>query len=197
MSEVVKTPPRDAMADRFLGWQCLVRQYCVRQFAGKPLPGMRPTISVTGHDTGAELNVIMVRADPAHLIEQFKHMVRSIPDPNQRYDKAVEFFSATYYQKAKEFSDLLTALFPIDSVWADRLIAGDSCDMRFEQANQSYHVVCNAVELTEDNEAFQLTYWHNYLFNEKLPGKVRILGFQPDWSKSSGGESQNTGAGRV
>jgi hypothetical protein len=36
--------------------------------------------------------------------------------------------------------------------------------------------------LTEDDPAYQATYWHNALFNAGLPGAVRVLGFQPDWA---------------
>ena len=124
-------------------------------------------------------------------------MVRSQADPNQRYDKALEFFSATYYQKPAEFSDFCTALFPVDSKWADRLVAEDTCNLHFHQANQSYHLVCNAIDLEPSDEAFQATFWHNRLFNERMPEKVRVLCFQPDWSHSTGGENQYTGEGRV
>jgi hypothetical protein len=37
-------------------------------------------------------------------------------------------------------------------------------------------------ELDESDPAWQLTYWHNSLFNPALPGDVRILGFKPDWA---------------
>ena len=38
--------------------------------------------------------------------------------------------------------------------------------------------------LPPEHPAFQATYWHNALFNPALPGSVRVLGFQPDWSRA-------------
>jgi len=34
-------------------------------------------------------------------------------------------------------------------------------------------------EFSEQDSAYQATYWHNHLFNPTIPGRVRVLGFTP------------------
>lgn len=179
------TDQRHPLAEQFLGWQCLIRQHCMRQHGGRPLQGMQPVVGIAGQDVGVELNVLLLRKERYTLIEQFKHMVRSQADPNERYDKAVQMFQADYYQKPGEFEAGMTALFSLDSQWGDRLSHGETCVMLFEQSNQSYRLTASVIPLPESDDRYQITYWHNYLFNEKLPGKVRVLLFQPDWEVST------------
>jgi len=172
------------LRDKFIGWQCLIRQYCARQFAGRPLPGMKPTLIIPGHEIGAEINVVLVKKDSRNLIEQFKHMVRSNADPNERYDNAIRMLSSAYYQKPLEFSGQLTALFSLDSKWADFLANTETCELRFSQANHTYRLRCQSRELDPNEDLFQVTFWHNHLFNSYLPGSVRVVVFTPDWELS-------------
>ncbi len=90
--------------------------------------------------------------------------------------------AAAYYQRPQEFSDQLTALFGIDSVIAEQVLAAGRCLLAFEQYSQRYTLPCAPRVLAEDDPAYQATYWHNALFNPALPGAVRVLGFQPDWA---------------
>ena len=85
---------------------------------------------------------------------------------------------------AKEFSDELTALFGPDSPTAIRLINNGQAHLAFSEYNQSYLLPCKIRNLPTDSEGFQATYWHNKLFNPNLPGKVLIVGFQPDWASA-------------
>jgi hypothetical protein len=43
---------------------------------------------------------------------------------------------------------------------------------------------CGVRSLTENDPAFQATFWHNAMFNPHLPAGVKILAFQPDWSRA-------------
>jgi hypothetical protein len=36
--------------------------------------------------------------------------------------------------------------------------------------------------MDEETDAFEATYWHNRLFNSRMPADVKILGFLPDWN---------------
>ena len=40
-------------------------------------------------------------------------------------------------------------------------------------------------KLTGKNPLWQATYWHNAPFNPSLPADTVILGFEPDWNRSS------------
>ena len=184
-----------ALRDRFLGWQCRLRQMAVRQAGGRPTSGMRPEARLAPVDTlltdtplGA-ITTLIVRREPREATAQFRHMVRKTQDPAERHDAALETLAAAYYQRPQEFSDELTALFgPPPGIGppglADQLLAAGHCVLDFEQYSQRYRLACAVRDLGEDEPAFQATYWHNALFNPALPGGLRVLGFQPDWARA-------------
>ena len=174
-----------ALRDHFLGWQCRLRQLAVREAGGRPTSGMRPEfrLGAEGPPLGAITTLILRRA-PAEATAQFRHMVRKTQDPAERYDAALQMLAAAYYQRPREFSDRLTALFGPGSEIAGQLLAAGRCRLAFEQYSQSYALPCSVRALAEDDPAYQATYWHNALFNPALPGGVRVLGFQPDWARA-------------
>ena len=174
-----------ALRDHFLGWQCRLRQMAVRQAGGRPTSGMRPEVRLAEADTplGA-ITTLIVRREPREATAQFRHLVRKTQDPAERHDAALETLAAAYYQRPREFSDELTALFGPAPGLADQLLAAGRCVLDFAQYSQRYRLPCAARNLGEDEPAFQATYWHNALFNPALPGGVRVLGFQPDWARA-------------
>ena len=40
-------------------------------------------------------------------------------------------------------------------------------------------------DFPKEEQAYEFTYWHNFLFNPHLSPDVTVLGFEPDWSDSS------------
>ena len=114
-----------------------------------------------------------------------RHMVQSIFDPSQRRDKAIQFFSEIYYQKPRQFSDTLTAAFSPDSPVAEVICAAKACSLTFDSYGQRFDLDCTVSTLTKRNPLFQATWWHNKLFNPHLLPDTVILGFEPDWSRSS------------
>lgn len=185
-AEVVRLEAaQEALRLHFLGWQCRIRQLSVRQAGGRPTAAMMPRalLGDEGRDLGP-LVVLITKAAPAEVTAQFRHMARRTHDPAERYEAAIKFLSAAYYQRPQEFSDELTALFGPDSETAEALLSDGSCRLLFSQYQQSYDLPCRVRMLSETDPAFQATYWHNALFNPKLPGEVRILGLQPDWAKA-------------
>jgi len=38
--------------------------------------------------------------------------------------------------------------------------------------------------VAKEESLYQLTYWHNRLFNSNIPASIVVLGFQPDWAKA-------------
>ncbi len=178
-------PAQAALRDRFLGWQCRLRQMAVRQAGGRPTSGMRPEVRLAaGAEPLGAITTLIVRREPREATAQFRHMVRKTQDPAERYDAALATLAAAYYQRPQEFSDELTALFGPAPDLADRLLAAGHCVLDFEQYSQRYRLPCAARKLGEAEPAFQATYWHNALFNPALPGGLRVLGFQPDWARA-------------
>lgn len=173
------------MRDEFIGWQCRIRQHAFRTQGGRPSSGMRPRITRTdGSEVSDAVTVLLIESDPAESIAQFRHLVRQSHDPARRYDAAVRLLSSAYYQSMRGFSDRMTALFSISSPIAALLQKDDDCLLDFDQFSQRYSLPCAVATLDEDDPAFQVTYWHNFLFNPALPGKVQILSFAPDWDKA-------------
>lgn len=180
---VVLDESAQALRAHFLGWQCRVRQYAVRQGGGRPTSGMRPRVLLgrPAADLGP-ITVLINKSDPTQVVSQFRHLVRKTHDPVERYHDALKVLAAAYYQRPEEFSDELTALFGEVSDTADRLLADCRCRLLFDQYSQSYDLPCTLRRLPESHPAFEATYWHNSLFNPNIPGGVRVLAFRPDWS---------------
>ncbi len=106
-------------------------------------------------------------------------------DPAQRRDQALQFFSATYYQKAAEFSDILTATFPPGSPGAATIREAQTVRLRFEAYTQVYDLTCKVWRLAAHNPLYRSTIAHNQLFNPTLAPDTEVLGFEPNWDASS------------
>ena len=176
-------PAGQAVRNAFLGWQCRIRQLSVRQADGRPSPGMRPRVSLPPGDTDlGHITVLIRKKASQEVTAQLQHMVRKTRDPAERFDGALRFLAAAYYQRPVEFSDEMTALFGARSELVRKLLEAGHCTLDFEQFGQRYRLSCRVEALAESDAAFQFTYWHNSLFNPALPSDVQILAFKPDWS---------------
>ena len=169
-----------ALKLHFLGWQCRVRQLAVRQHEGRPTPGMRPGVRFDGMPAG-DITTVLVKSDPAHFVARFRYMYQRTQDPAERRQSALEFLSDAYYQRPREFSDRLSALFGPRSSLADQLGDAGRCELAFHQFSQSYRIPCTIAELAGDDLDFEFTLAHNRLFNPGMPPGVRVLGFTPNW----------------
>jgi hypothetical protein len=91
---------------------------------------------------------------------------------------------ADYFQQPGDFGDVLTAVLPLQSDLAAKLIRDGRCVLAFEQFSQRYRLPCAVFE-TEAGEALrEVTLWHNRAFNPSLPDDVLVLGFRPDWKSA-------------
>lgn len=167
----------------FLGWQCRVRQLAVRRHEGRPTPGMRPTVRLDGAPAG-ELTTLLVKSDPAPFIARFRYMYQRTQDPAERRASALELLADAYYQRPREFSDRLTALFGPETGLADRLRDEGHCVLAFNQFSQGYLIPCTVAEVSPNEPEFQFTVTHNRLFNPHMPPGVRVLAFAPRWPES-------------
>jgi hypothetical protein len=172
--------------EQFLRWQCRVRQIAMREGHGKPDDAVTPELTLAGESEPMGHIITVLSKWGAHtLTPEMRHMVKRTHDPAQRRDKAIEFFSSSYYQNIRQFSDALTATFPPDSPGAGRIEDAGECTLRFEAYRQQFELVCKVSRLSQQHPLYQSTYWHNLLFNPNLHPQTIVLQFSPDWERSS------------
>ncbi|GAB5467271.1 MAG: hypothetical protein Kilf2KO_03010 [Rhodospirillales bacterium] len=175
-----------ALRDHFLGWQCRVRQYAMRDGGGRPSDGMRPWVTPAGHaESLGRIVVLLNKQEPEEITAQFRHVFRRTQDPLMRLEDGMKTLQGTFYQKSRGFSDTITALFGPGSQSARQLVHLGQARLDFVEGRQRYSLPCAVRLLGEDDPFWQATYWHNALFNPNLPGGVSILGFLPDWAHAS------------
>jgi hypothetical protein len=184
--EIVRMPGANtALRDSFLRWQCRVRQIMMREDQGRPGDAITPALTLAG--AGAPMGqviTVMSKSPQFSKTPEMRHMVRRTNDPAQRRDAALTFFSEYYYQKAAEFSDILTATFPPESPGAAAIRDAGRVILTFAAYSQRYELECRVWNLARHNPLHQATYWHNLLFNPGLAADTIILGFEPDWARS-------------
>lgn len=186
MNETAQQPSSEAsrqIRDHFVGWQCRIRQMVMRKSAGRPSEGMRPRLLLPdGEELSPGVVIVMVPQEPEESTEFFRFQLHKTHDPNQIYEKGLEYLQSTHYHNAKQFSDQMTALFGNGSGIVSELRASGQCILEFAQFSQSYRMLCTVSELEPADPAYQATLWHNKIFNPNIPGDVHIIGFQPDWA---------------
>ena len=179
-------PEPHPLRDAFLRWQCRVRQIMMRDEAGRPGDGIMPALTPKGANEPLGHIITVMSKSPAHSkVPEMRHMATRTQDPAQMRESALKFFSEFYYQKASEFSDVLTATFPPDSPGAQAIRRADRCTLSFEAMGQRFDIDAKVWKLATKNPLWESTYWHNALFNPGLPKETVILGFEPDWDASS------------
>ena len=170
----------------FLLWQCRVRQEAMREHGGRPNDGMIPHVFIPGEeDALCRMITVLCRRDQFSVTPELAHIARSTSDPAQRLEKAVRFFSSAYFQRAGEFSDVITATFARGSSTSGLLLKAAVCRLVFDAFSQRFDLTCTVRRLTSDDSLHAATYWHNLLFNSRLDPEAEILAFVPIWDDSS------------
>lgn len=165
---------------RFMAWQCRLRKMSMRELGGKPSVGMSAGLySVKGGDEQARLQFLIVKQEPRAGTAEIRHIVKKTPDPAEWTKNGLRILAERHYQDDFNFSDILTALFSLDSSIAEALNEAGECHLKFKQDSIEFEFDFDIEELNEDDDFYQSTYWHNRLFNPTLPGKVRVMGFKP------------------
>jgi hypothetical protein len=179
-----------ALRDSFMRWQCRVRQIMMREARGRPGDAIMPAVTLPGDDAPmGHIITVMSKAPQYSKTPEMRHMARKTNDPALRREAALTFFSEYYYQRAAEFSDILTATFPPASPGAAQIREAGRATLTFAAYNQRYDLDCRVWTLAGHNPLHQATYWHNLLFNPDLAADTIILGFEPDWPRSTSGPS--------
>lgn len=179
---------RDAspLRDAFLGWQCRCRQMMMRDNAGKPTDAVMPEVTLAGEKDAIGHIITVLNKTPAHSVTpELVHMAKRTADPAKWRADALTFFSATYYQKGHEFSDVLTATFQPGSEGAKRIKAAGEVTLIFAAYGERYDLICKVHKLSRRNPLRQATMAHNTLFNPAISPDTEVLGFEPDWSRAT------------
>jgi len=172
--------------DHFIGWQCRVRQYAMRNGEGRPTSGMRPDVLLEdGKEVATAVTLLLVPYLLQDSIRQFRFMALKTQDPQERYKKAIQLLSSTFYQNVENFSGLMTGVFSMNSETVNRLTKNQRCVLEFDFQQQKFRVPAGIKVLLKKNPVYEFTYWHNFLFNPYLSPDVTVLGFEPDWTDSS------------
>ncbi len=170
----------------FMHWQCRVRQMAMRDHEGRPDDAIMPDLYLPEEAEALGSIITLINKAPGYSVTpELLHMARKTNDPAQRRDQAIRFFSATYYQKAAEFSDVLTATFPPSSPGAAQIRAAGEVRLVFDAFAQRFDLTCKVWRLAAHNPLYQATIAHNQLFNPALPAGTEVLGFEPIWARSS------------
>jgi hypothetical protein len=177
--------PVDSLRDRFLGWQCRIRQIAMRQDGGRPSPGMRPRVLAGSGEEIVVLTVLLVPREPDEVTAFFRFQVEKSADPREVYERGLAFLQAEYFQDPKSFDDVLVAVLPKESPAAPRLDAVRACVLEFDQWRQRFRVPCAVRVLSHGDPARAAAVWHNRLFNPLLSDAVHVFLFEPDWAATT------------
>ena len=169
----------------FIGWQCRVRELALRSEEGRPNGGMRPKIALkNGKVVFPAATLLIIPEHPDQIIRQFRFMALKTQDPKERYTKALQLLAARFYQKTEDFSGAMAGIFPRFSEEVIALEKDDYCIIEFDYQQQAFKIPCNVSESPKNDQVYEFTYWHNYLFNPNLSPEVKVLYFKPDWSET-------------
>ena len=176
---------RIPIQNHFVGWQCRVRQYAMRNGEGRPSRGMQPDVLLEdGTEVASAVTLLLVPELLHDSIRQFRYMALKTHDPQERYKKAVQLLSSTFYQNVESFDGLMTGLFSMNSKTVNSLLKNQRCVLEFDFQQQKFRVIAGIKVLLRKNLEYEFTYWHNYLFNPYLSPDVSIIGFEPVWSET-------------
>ena len=166
------------MKDKFIKWQCHTRQMMMRDNQGRPDAAIMPEVYLSGQDASIGALITILNKLPMYSqTPEMLHMARKTNDPAQARSQAIQFLSATYYQKFRQFSDVLSATFPPGSGGAAQLIEAGSCRLVFEAYAQRFDLECSVMPMAQQNALHQATMAHNRLFNRGLSAETIVLGF--------------------
>ena len=169
----------------FIGWQCRVREYVLRNNNGRPNFAISPRVLSLGfEELSPSIILLLIPKNKNDIVKHLHFIAKKTNDPNERFKKAIQFLSSTFFQKTDDFEGDLTGLFPKTSFTASKIKKHKKCFLDFFYQKQYFRISCSVKELKKDDMDYQFTFWHNFLFNSNLSPESRVLTFRPNWSDS-------------
>jgi hypothetical protein len=152
---------------------------------------MCPRVTLeNGASLARSITVLIAEREPAATVALLRHTVLKTHDPRQRYEQGLRILSSEYYEDPMDFSGTMTARFPGNSALAAGLLGAGSCELHFEEADRRFRLSCAVGRLRDDAPAYQLTYWHNRVFNPNPSATHSVLVFEPDWARATSGHDR-------
>ena len=171
--------------EKFMKFQCRARQMIMRDNLGRPDDSITPTIYLKENTKPITKIITLIHKLPEYsALSELMHIARKTNDPSQRRDQAVKLLSASYYQKHREFTDVLTATFTPNSNLAETLISEGSCRLLFDAYSHKFESTFTVNKLERSEFLFRSTIIHNQLFNPNLHPETIILSFSPVWEEN-------------
>ena len=171
--------------EKFMKFQCRARQMIMRDNLGRPDASITPTIYLKGNTKPITKIITLMHKLPEYsALSELMHIARKTNDPSQRRDQAVKLLSASYYQKHREFTDVLTATFTPNSNLAETLISEGSCRLLFDAHSHKFESTFTVNKLERSEFLFRSTIMLNQLFNPNLHPETIILSFSPGWEEN-------------
>ena len=169
--------------ERFIKFQCRARQMIMRDNFGKPDESIIPKLYLKDQkDPICRIITLIHKLPEFSLLSELMHIAKKTNDPSQRREQAVKLLSSSYYQKHKEFSDVLTATFAPDSEIATTLVSKGVCRLSFNAFSHDFDIVFNVFKLEKSEFLYHSTISHNQLFNVNIHPETIVLSFNPKWN---------------
>ena len=169
--------------EKFVKFQCRARQMIMRDNFGKPDDSIMPNLYLDKQKEPICKIITLIHKLPEFsLLTELKHIAKKTNDPSQIREQAIRLLSSSYYQKNKEFSDILTATFTPESEIAKTLIEKGVCRLLFEAFSHRFDVKFNVIQLEKSEFLYHSTISHNQLFNINIHPETIVLSFCPKWN---------------
>ena len=89
-----------ALRGYFIGWQCRLRQIAMREYGGRPMPGMRPKVtSRSGEVLAAAITVLLIPEQPEASTAFLKFQVQRNHEAEIAQAASVSFLGSSFYQQ--------------------------------------------------------------------------------------------------
>ena len=127
----------------FIIWQCSLRQRNFRMFSGKPSNGTIASFSdIKSNKELGDVRSILLENNCSNTSKMFEFMHKQTHDPETRFDKAVKFFSAEYYNTPKNFDGSFTATLNYQSKIGKKLLKTQKSNIQFFEKFVRANVLC-------------------------------------------------------
>ena len=164
----------------FVIWQCSLRQRNFRMFGGKPSEGtIASFLNIKSNIQLGDVRTILIENNCENTVKMFEFMHKQTHDPETRFDKAIKFFSAEYYNTPKNFDGSFTATFSYQSKISKDLLKKKKINTQFFERDTGFSFAVNVTKLKKSSSEWWYTFWHNRFFNPILSEEVEILKFSP------------------
>ena len=103
--------------NNFVIWQCSLRQKNFRLFGGKPSEGtIAQILDNKSNKEIVSFRSVLIEKKCLNTAKMFEYMFKKTYDPEERFFKAINFFSSEYYNIPKNLMDLSQQLFLINLI---------------------------------------------------------------------------------